>query len=146
MTISKAKKLEKLQQQEAIRLANAKAVADWKAKQQELDKIRVKHPNWTKFDPADYRAAPSYLKNPVPCPQCKGHVCCITHENAYGVGVHQKHACMQCGGMGACGWVEADSRDATCIHDFSTSLNIGRCLHQYVCSKCGKKEIIDSSD
>ena len=106
--------------------------------------MKQKHTIWTKFDPARLRPAPKWMKNPIPCPQCKGHTSCITHEDAYGVGNHQEHACSQCGGMCPMGWVEADSVDATCIHEFSQSIKLGNCYYQYKCSKCGKTQNIDS--
>jgi hypothetical protein len=106
--------------------------------------MKTKHEPWTKFDPADLRVAPPYIKNPVPCPTCKGHVACIVTEDAYGVGQHFKYACSQCGGMSACGWVEAGSIDATCVHDFGNGVTVGNCLTTYTCSKCGTKQTIDS--
>lgn len=108
--------------------------------------MKQKHLPWTKFDPADLRKRPVWMTNGVPCPVCKGHTSCITHEDAYGVGVHQKSACGQCGGMAPMGWVNADSKDATCIHDFSKEIKIGNCLYRRTCSKCGTSQDIDSGD
>lgn len=36
-------------------------------------------------------------------------------------------------------------RFSECIHDYSEK-GVGRCLHQYTCSKCGKQYTVDSSD
>lgn len=107
---------------------------------------RLNHADWTKFDPRDLRPMPSYMKNPVPCPVCKCHTVCITTENAYGEGVHQKLSCGQCGSMSPLGWVEAGSKDATCAHDFTNGVKVGNCLYTYTCAKCGQTQTIDSGD
>jgi hypothetical protein len=104
----------------------------------------MKHIPWTKFDPTDYREAPNYIKNPIPCPLCKGHTACIVDEDAYGKGQHFKYACSQCGSMFPPGWVEKDSVNATCIHEYS-EMNIGNCLHRLTCVKCGITREVDSS-
>lgn len=102
----------------------------------------IRHEPWTKFDPATLRTPPKWLKNPVPCPQCKGHTECIVDEDAYGPGKHFRYACSNCGGMCPQGWVEADK---ACLHEF-TSKGIGRCLTLYTCVKCGYSHEIDSGD
>ena len=105
----------------------------------------MKHIPWTKFDPADLQPCPTWMPNAVPCPVCKGHTSCIVDEDAYGEGKHFKYACSQCGGMCPIGWVQADSKNATCIHDFSSETKIGNCLYVRTCSKCGMAQEIDSS-
>lgn len=108
--------------------------------------MKIDHAAWTKFDPSDLRSVPKWMKNPVPCPVCKGHTVCITTENAYGAGVHQKLSCGQCGSMCPRGWVEAGSVDATCVHTFGNGVKVGNCLYKYTCTKCGQTETIDSGD
>jgi hypothetical protein len=103
----------------------------------------MKHPLWTKFDIADFREAPRYMKDPIPCPTCKGHAVCISVEDAYGKGQHFKIACSQCGTMNATGWVERNSKDAICTHEYSQT-TIGNCLHQWTCVKCGITREVDS--
>jgi len=83
-----------------------------------------------------------YIKNPVLCPVCKGHGHWHLKIDAYGPGIHFDAHCFQCNGWG---YVEKGSNSETCIHTF-TEKNIGRCLHEHTCSKCGEKRVVDSSD
>lgn len=105
----------------------------------------TQHTPWTKFDSADFKEKPSWMKNAVPCPMCKGHRCCIVAENAYGVGKHFKYACSQCGGMIALGWVDANSKDAQCVHNFIGGETV-KSITLFTCSKCGAKQSLDSGD
>lgn len=105
----------------------------------------MNHLPWTKFDPEDFRQKPSWMKNAIPCPKCQGHCSCIVTENAYGPGQHFKYACTQCGGMMPLGWVEANSKDSQCVHEF-IGKNLGRGLTIYTCVKCNTQQTIDSGD
>jgi hypothetical protein len=100
---------------------------------------------WTDFDPTDKRniADAKYIVNPVECPQCKGHGRCILKRDAYGVGQHFKGHCMNCNGYG---FVTDGSDDAKCCHEYDTEKNVGNCLHEWKCRKCGKTMVVDSSD
>ena len=84
----------------------------------------------------------TYLTNPVKCPECEGHGGWVLKRDAYGKGVHFKCHCMNCNGWG---WVEAGSPDATCCHEYDTSKNVGRCLHEWICIKCNHSITVDSS-
>lgn len=86
--------------------------------------------------------ASDYIKNPVLCPVCAGHGRWHLKIDAYGAGKHFDASCFQCNGWG---YVSGDSTSATCIHTF-ISVAVGRCLHEYTCTECGEKRIIDSSD
>lgn len=92
------------------------------------------------FDPADFKENSDL--NFVKCPGCFGHGSGIYIIDAYGVDSHFKWHCTNCNGYG---WVIKDSVDATCLNEF-TEENVGRCLHEWTCKKCGKKQIVDSSD
>jgi hypothetical protein len=104
------------------------------------------HPPWTKFDPSDLKPAPTWMKNPVPCPVCKGHTKCIIIEHYFGTGEHQKYECSQCGHMHPYGWVEADSKNASCVHTYVFQKKLGHNYIQKVCSKCNHTTQIDSGD
>jgi hypothetical protein len=52
-----------------------------------------------------------------------------------------RSSCDQCNGWG---YVLAD--DAQCIHEFVRHRNVGRCLNEYRCPKCGRTMTVDSSD
>jgi hypothetical protein len=79
----------------------------------------------------------------VLCPKCKGYGGHHLRLNAYGEGKHFNAFCRQCVGWG---WVEKDSLDETCVHKMGNRKTIGNCLNEYTCEKCGKREVIDSSD
>lgn len=83
-----------------------------------------------------------YIHNPVPCPKCKGYGRWHLKLDEYGQGKHFNASCNQCNGWG---WVNGESKSATCIHVFKQR-TIGKCLHEYTCETCGEKRIIDSSD
>jgi len=102
---------------------------------------KVKHEPWTCFKDLEKRPVPTWMKDPVPCPQCQGYTLCIDTENAYGEGRHFQLACSNCGGMGACGYME---REKACVHDM-VETKVGNCLYKRVCSKCGATHTIDSS-
>ena len=82
------------------------------------------------------------------CPVCVGHGA-WTDSRWASIGIH----CAQCNGWG---WVDADSTDATCLHqDVEISradaqaagiVHFGMCYHVYKCVKCGRHKSTDSSD
>lgn len=74
------------------------------------------------------------------CPKCKGHGGWILRKNAYGEGKHFMSSCSDCNGWGY------TAAPVTCIHDWDSGKNVGRCLHTYTCVKCGVKQTVDSSD
>ncbi len=85
---------------------------------------------------------PGYFKNgSTLCPVCKGYGGSVLQVDAYGKGKHFQCFCTQCNGWG---WVEGDSDDATCVHEW-TERGIGNCLHEWTCTKCGQKREVDSS-
>ncbi len=103
---------------------------------------------FTDFDPSDFKPLNDHIKSykgadAVECPQCKGHGGCILTRDAYGKGKHFRGHCSNCDGWG---YVRAGSPDALCCHDYSSEKNIGRCLHEWTCSKCGHTKVVDSSD
>lgn len=89
----------------------------------------------------------------VECPKCHGYGRWHLRLNAYGSGRHFDASCSQCNGWG---FVDADSTDATCIHNDKElsqqecrDLDIGHwgmCWHVYCCTKCGRIRSVDSSD
>lgn len=91
----------------------------------------------------------------VICPKCKGHGGWNLVLNAYPLRdqpdtaanrhryAHFRANCNNCNGWG---YVLANSRDATCLHEYGFSENVGNCLNTYECSKCGKRQTVDSSD
>ena len=94
-----------------------------------------------------------YQKGYVVCPKCDGHGGWNLKLNAYPLrGLedtsenrhkfsHFKSNCGQCGGWG---WTSPEN--TKCIHEMSRYRNVGKCLNEYVCVKCGMIEEIDSSD
>lgn len=92
---------------------------------------------------------------PVLCPKCKGHGGWNLRINAYPLPkdkaniaanrhthVHFRASCAQCNGWG---YVEP-GLDATCIHEDGPAVNVGNCLNNYTCTKCGRTHTVDSSD
>jgi hypothetical protein len=56
--------------------------------------------------------------------------------------VHFRASCLQCSGWG----YVTRPEDAACAHDFGSRVNVGNCLNQYTCTKCGHVIEVDSSD
>jgi hypothetical protein len=93
-----------------------------------------------------------FSQHPVRCPRCDGHGGWNLRLDAYGEGKHFQAGCFQCNGWG---WVDAHSKDATCVHDYqevsySDCLqqgipHYGQCWHVYQCTKCGARNSCDSS-
>lgn len=100
------------------------------------------------------------------CPKCKGHGGWNLKVNSYKLpeGVedtsenrhrycHFRAHCGQCNGWG---WVQENSIDAKCMHDYieltykecleHNIKHFGMCWHVYRCSKCGTTKSVDSSD
>ena len=74
------------------------------------------------------------------CPSCQGHGYYNLTIHAYGFGQHFKRMC------GAC-WSWGYIEPGACAHVWDgPSRNIGRCLHEWSCSKCGMTREVDSSD
>lgn len=74
-------------------------------------------------------------------------ISCYTHEcpKCYGRGNWwyssiTKTVCSMCDGAG---WV---TKADPCDHVWSKVTNVGNCLNEYTCSKCSKKQVVDSSD
>lgn len=78
----------------------------------------------------------------VECPVCNGHGKGNLELNAYGPGRHFQWSCSQCTGWG---WVLKGSPDALCVHVDGPRVNVGNCLNNYTCTKCGRVKQIDSS-
>ena len=106
----------------------------------------------------DYPPAPIHglPEGKVICPRCKGHGGWNLKLNSYKLreGIedtpenrhkysHFRTSCNNCNGWG---YVGANSRDATCIHKYEWTANVGNCLNNYKCHKCGKEICVDSSD
>ena len=102
---------------------------------------------WRKWHPT--------IPDPAVCPKCNGYGGHNLRVNDYPLPpgtentaanrhkhCHFRQSCMQCSG---CGYV-ADARDAACAHEFAHEKNVGNCLNDYRCSKCGRVYQIDSSD
>lgn len=88
-----------------------------------------------------------YVKNPVLCPVCQGHGEWNSSDEwrtlANGrVLSPMKFHCTQCQGHG---FVEAESNDVTCVHEWTFTKNLGNCYNRYTCSRCGKVWDVDSS-
>lgn len=89
----------------------------------------------------------------VLCPKCKGFGGWHLEVDAYGPGKHFDCSCSQCNGWG---WVDRDSLDATCIHNYKEITqaecrrrgvsHFGNCYHVCRCPKCGAITAYDSSD
>lgn len=80
---------------------------------------------------------PSYTQE---CPDCQGHGYYNITIHAYGFGQHFKGMC------GAC-WSWGYIAPGACPHKWDgPSRNIGRCLHEWSCSRCGATRQVDSSD
>jgi hypothetical protein len=114
----------------------------------------------TRTDPnafLDYPPKREKRKGEVECPKCLGHGGWNLQLNAYALkSKHRDHAdtpenrhfyshfrasCDQCNGWGC-----VPEADAKCTHEFDGGRNVGRCLHECTCTKCGKKQTVDSSD
>jgi hypothetical protein len=95
---------------------------------------------------------PEWAKNWVKCPLCMGYGGWNLSLNAYSLHgkentpenrhrySHFKSHCGQCNGYG---WTSVDN--AKCIHEMQHYRNVGNCLNEYKCLKCGKTEVWDSS-
>lgn len=91
--------------------------------------------------------------NVVECPVCHGFGMWNLRLDAYGPGKHFQCSCFQCNGWG---YVERNSKDASCIHEYRELTqqesrdkgitHFGRCYHVYECKKCGNYTATDSSD
>ena len=76
------------------------------------------------------------------------HLCPLFHGyggwnltlDAYGPGQHFRACCSQCNGHGRVG-----DGDKDCIHDWQEVRRLGRCLHEYKCTKCPSTHTVDSS-
>jgi hypothetical protein len=89
----------------------------------------------------------------VLCPKCHGHGCWNLKLHAYapapgdprGKRQHFQAACGQCWGWG---WVEAGSRDATCLHSYGAIApnQPFRCWHTIRCTTCGETKSYSSDD
>jgi hypothetical protein len=90
----------------------------------------------------------------VECPLCHGYGGWNIRLDAYGPGRHFKAMCYQCSGWG---WVDGNTIDAYCVHQFREIDHRGarklgmkvwgtrRTDHYYVCEGCGKTKYVDSS-
>lgn len=81
-------------------------------------------------------------QNLIKCPKCKGYGGWHLKIDAYGKDKHFDAGCDQCNSWG---WVNKDSKDATCLHKWGS--DHGKCMfeHTYMCTKCGT-EITQYSD
>lgn len=118
--------------------------------------LNPSHPDaWVDYPPVE-RKANAYPQDTMECPRCKGHGGWNLRLNAYKLPdgyedtsenrhkyVHFRSNCNNCNGWG---YVNPNSRDATCIHDYKFLRNVGNCLNTYKCGKCGKEVTYDSSD
>jgi len=73
------------------------------------------------------------------CPKCKGHGGWILKPDAYGSGKHFLASCGHCNGWG---WSEVLDH----VHEWVEVASLGNCLHEWKCSVCGAKMVVDSSD
>lgn len=73
--------------------------------------------------------------NQVECPKCHG----------YGSWHYSKNTQMSCGMCNGCGWIHEDRLPSLCDHAWKFVANIGNCLNQYECTKCGHSSTVDSS-
>jgi RecJ-like exonuclease len=95
----------------------------------------IHNPDPRMFDGLFRREVPTYMKDPVDCPVCKGHGQWRLFANMSG-------SCNQCGGHG---YVPA-SRAKECIHEWVETAKIGNCLYLHTCAKCGATRQVDSGD
>ncbi len=77
------------------------------------------------------------------CPACLGYGGWHLRVDAYGPNKHFDCSCSNCNGWG---WVREGSLDATCVHEYQTHRNVGNCLNEWKCGKCGQIITVDSSD
>lgn len=63
------------------------------------------------------------------------YICQFCEGTGY---VAKNHACFNC-----MQWGYVDSE---CKHEFIYQANVGKCMNEYLCLKCGKCRVIDSSD
>ena len=87
-----------------------------------------------------------------PCPRCKRHGGWNLKLNAYPLHdypdtpenrhayAHLRSSCSACWGWG---YLQPGQ---TCAHSWKDSKTVGKCLHEWVCEKCGQTITIDSSD
>lgn len=81
---------------------------------------------------------PEWFKDAVLCPVCKGR-----GQWLWRVGSDTYCACSQCNSWG---YVKQGSVNETCVpHEMKHVANTGNCLNVWECTKCGKREEIDSS-
>ena len=88
----------------------------------------------------------------VLCPQCTGYGGWNLQLNVYGAGRHFRASCAQCNGYG---WVDnADARDVSCVHEYQerdskavevTGHSLFHMEHLWLCKKCGRWRVVDSS-
>ena len=91
--------------------------------------------------PAPVTKFPDMANLSVPCPACDGYggrIYSVRDDGTNGTLIQ----CLQCNGWG---WVRP-GKDAECKHTFDAGRNVGRCLTQYTCKKCGAARVVDSSD
>jgi DnaJ-class molecular chaperone len=89
-------------------------------------------------------------RKPVECPVCQGYGGWIDDDSKHYKG--QPITCNQCNGWG---YVEAGSKDATCIHKYKEISfgearkrhisHYGMCYHVCICTKCEAVIAYDSS-
>lgn len=94
----------------------------------------------------DLRYASMKDKKWVLCPKCKGHGGWNLKLNAYPDQKvpkmkHFRSSCSQCWSWG---WVEEESLDATCVHDWEHTTH-KMFDHSMTCTKCGRERRYDSS-
>lgn len=82
---------------------------------------------------------PSYMRDPVECPKCKGRGVWVLQLDAYGKG---QHFTQMCGACWSWGWVERGE----CLHEWRSGRNVGRCMNQWICTLCEAVRVVDSSD
>lgn len=92
-----------------------------------------------------------WAKNVIECPICKGHGGWNLRINAYPLHnipntVENRHLKANfrssCGSCWGHGYLQPGQ---TCPHEWSVGKKIGNCLHEWICSKCGIKQQVDSS-
>ena len=94
----------------------------------------------------------NWAENVIECPKCKGHGGWNLKINAYPLHNHlntaenqhrSSHFRSSCGSCWGHGHLQAGQ---TCAHEWTTERNVGKCLHEWSCGKCGEKRVVDSSD